>query len=81
MIGIIYDRNIFQSISDPVFGMLDFGSIFCDALSPRPDGVSYSCWTFLNMGGVDLSNAFGMRKIDFQEDFQLEWEKNPHLRE
>ena len=56
--------------------MLDFGRIFCDALSPRPDGVSYILGAFLNMGGVDLSNAFGMRKIDFQEDFQLEWEKN-----
>ena len=55
--------------------MLDFGRIFCDALSPRPDGVSYISWTLLNMGGVDLSNAFGMRKIDFQEDFHLELEK------
>ena len=55
--------------------MLDFGRIFCDALSPRPDGVSYIFGAFLNMGGVDLSNAFGMREKDFQEDFQLEWEK------
>ena len=56
---------IFRSISDPVFGRLDFGRIFCDALSPRPDGVSYILGAFLSMGGVDLSNAFGMRKIDF----------------
>ena len=27
------------------------------------------------MGGVDLSNAFGMRKIDFQEDFNSSGEK------
>ena len=51
MIGIISDSlasylyvfqkiDIFRSISDPVFGTLDFGRIFGDALSPRPDGVS-----------------------------------------
>ena len=65
--------GIFRSISDPVFGMLDFGRIFCDALSPRPDGVSYIFGAFLNMGGVDLSNAFGISEKDFKEDFQLEW--------
>ena len=67
--------DVFRFISDPVSGTLGFGRIFCDALSPRPDGVSYIFWTLLNMRGVDLSNAFGMKKIDFQEDFQLEWEK------
>ena len=55
--------------------MLDFGRIFCDALSPRPDGVSYILGTFLYMGGVDLSNAFGMMEKYFQEDFHLEWKK------
>ena len=55
--------------------MLDFGRIFCDALSPRPDGVSYIFGAVLNMGGVDLSNAFGMRIIGFQEVFHLELEK------
>ena len=55
--------------------MLDFGRIFCDALSPRPDGVSYILGAFLNMGGLDLSNYFGMSKKYFQEDFELEWEK------
>ena len=27
------------------------------------------------MGGVDHSDAFGMKKIDFQEVFHLAWEK------
>ena len=64
--------------------MLDFGRIFCDALSPRPDGVSYIFGTFLNMGGVDLSNAFGMRENIFKKIFNSSGEKNnffPHLRE
>ena len=52
MLGIISDSlasylcgfqkiSISEPISDPKFGTLDFGRIFCDALSPRPDGVSH----------------------------------------
>ena len=54
--------------------MLDFGRIFCDALSPRPDEGSYIFWSLSNIELADLSNAFGMREKDFQEDFQLEWD-------
>ena len=64
--------------------MLDFGRIFCDALSPRPDEGSYIFWALSNIELADLSNAFGMREKDFQEDFHLEWEKNiffSHLNE
>ena len=52
--------------------MLDFGRIFCDALSPRPDEGSYIFWSLSNIELADLSNAFGMR----EKDFQLELGKN-----
>ena len=82
MLGIISDSLASYLY---VFQKIDFTDLISDPVSEnsKPLWCSNSTtrwslieiWTLLNMGGADLSNAFGMKQIGCREVFHLDWKK------